>query len=82
MEIIKKVQEIFRDIFEDENLVIQDSTSADDIEDWDSLANVKLIVAIEQEFGIRIALGEIDEMKSVGELIGLIKKREGPGKED
>jgi len=75
MEIKQKVQEIFQDIFDDDELVIQDTTNADDIEDWDSLAHVNIIVAIEQEFEISFALGEIDVLKDVGELLRLIEKK-------
>ena len=71
-EIFDKVQDIFRDIFDEDDLVIQDTTSSSDIEDWDSLNHINLISAIEKEFGIRFALGELQELKDVGILIDLI----------
>ena len=71
-EIFLKVQDIFQDIFDDENLLIQDSTNSDDIEDWDSLNHINLVSAIEQEFKIRFALGELQTLKDVGAMIDLM----------
>ena len=53
IEIYNNVQDIFRDIFDDEELVITDKTNADDIDDWDSLAQIRLTVAIEKKFAIK-----------------------------
>jgi len=71
-EIFNGVQHIFRDIFDDDNLIIEDSTSAEDIEDWDSLNHINLVSAIEKEFGIRFALGELESLKDVGAMIDLM----------
>ena len=49
----ERLQEIFRDIFDDEELVITEDMSANDIEDWDSLAQINLIIAIEKEFKVK-----------------------------
>ena len=67
-----KVQEIFRDIFDEEELVISEETTADDIEEWDSLNHINIISAIEKEYKIKFALGELQAMKDVGEMIHLI----------
>jgi|TARA_B110000305_G_C19435193_1_gene638509 acyl carrier protein len=66
------VQEIFRDIFEDENLILQESTNSNDIEDWDSLNHINLVVAIESELKIKFNLDELTELKDVGAMIDLI----------
>lgn len=72
MDITNRLQEVFRDIFGDENLVIKRETSAADIEEWDSIMHVNLVVAIEKEFTIKFALGELQALKNVGEMLDLI----------
>ena len=74
-EIFASVQDIFRDIFDEDDLVIQDTTSSDDIEDWDSLNHINLVSAIEKEFKIRFALGELQTLKDVGAMIDLMVKK-------
>jgi acyl carrier protein len=70
-----KVQEIFRDIFDEDDLMITDSTNSDEIEDWDSLNHINLVSAIEQEFGIKFTLIELISLKNVGEMIDLITSK-------
>jgi acyl carrier protein len=77
MEIKKKITAIFRDVFDDPTLLVQDSTHSKDIDDWDSLNHINLIVAIEKEFKIKFALGELESLKNVGEMIRLIQKKNG-----
>lgn len=69
----EKLQEIFRDIFDDEELVITEEMTATDIEDWDSLAQINLIIAIEKEFKVRFSLEEVSKLKNIGEMLDLIK---------
>ena len=71
----EKLQEIFRDIFDDEGLIISEEMSAADIEDWDSLAQINLIIAIEQEFKVKFNLEEISQLKNIGEMINLIENK-------
>ena len=71
-DLFKKVQEIFRDIFDDENLIIDDSTNANDIDDWDSLNHINLVVAIESELKIKFNFEELSTLKDVGAMIDLI----------
>jgi len=71
-EIFDGVQDIFRDIFDEDNMVIEDKTTSDDIEDWDSLNHINLVSAIEKEFEIRFALGELMALKDVGAMIDLM----------
>jgi acyl carrier protein len=75
MNILEDVQQIFRDIFDDEKLVVVEKTNADEIEDWDSLAHIRLIVAIEKHFLIKFAFGELQALKNVGEMVALIEKK-------
>ena len=71
-EVFSGVQEIFRDIFDDSDLIIDNLTNSEDIEDWDSLNHINLVSAIEKEFKIRFALGELMEIKDVGAMIDLM----------
>ena len=68
----EKVQEIFKDIFDDQGLAIEASTSSNDIEDWDSLNHINLVVAIEKEFKIKFNFNELTGLKDVGAMIDLI----------
>ena len=74
-EIFNKVQDIFRDIFDEDDLVITDSSSSDDVEDWDSLNHINLVSAIEKEFKIRFALGELQSLKDVRAMIDLMVQK-------
>lgn len=74
-EIYGKLTEIFRDFFDDNDIVISDETTSDDIEDWDSLEHINLIVAIEQEFGMKFSMGEVTGMKNVGAMVDIIQER-------
>ena len=74
-DIFKGTQDIFRDIFGEDDIVIQDSTTSDDIEEWDSLNHINLVSAIEKEYKIKFALGELQSMKDVGMLIDLIQSK-------
>ena len=74
-EIFIGVIDIFRDIFDEDDLVIQDATTSDDIEEWDSLNHINLVSAIEKEFNIRFALGEINRLKDVGAMIDLMVEK-------
>ena len=66
---------VFRDVFDDEDIVLTTETTAEDIEEWDSLSNVLLLIAIEQTFGgIKFSTGEIANLKNVGELTAVIQK--------
>ena len=74
-DIYSKLTEIFRDFFDDGSIELQDTTTSDDIEDWDSLEHINLIVAIEQEFGIKFTMGEVTGMKNVGAMVDIIQER-------
>ena len=74
-QILADVQDVFRDVFDEESLVITEGTNADDIEDWDSLAQVRLTVAIEKKFGVKFDFGELTALHNVGEMLDLIGKK-------
>ena len=74
-EIMEKLQGIFADVFGDENLKITEETSAEDIDAWDSLNNINILAAIQDEFGVIFEIDEIVEMKNVGEIITAIMKK-------
>ena len=74
-ELFDGVQDIFRDIFDEDDMVIEDKTSSDDIEDWDSLNHINLVSAIEKEFKIRFALGELMALKDVGAMVDLMMEK-------
>ncbi len=69
VETFDKVQEICRDVFEDETLVVCESTTADDVEGWDSLTHLTLVNEIEQAFGVTFSLDEVTGSRNLGELV-------------
>jgi acyl carrier protein len=75
MQVPDRMQKIFRDIFDDEKLVIRRETSAKDIDAWDSLAHINLVMAVEKEFGIKFALGELQDLRNVGDMLDVIEKK-------
>ena len=74
-EMLIKIQEIFRDIFDDTDLIINESTCSEDIDDWDSLEQINLIVSIEKSFDIKFDILEIGNLNIVGEMINLIRTK-------
>lgn len=73
-EVFTKVEDIFKDLLDDEDFSLSEEDSAKTIKDWDSLFHITLIASIEEEFGIRIATTEIAGAKDIGALIDLIEK--------
>lgn len=72
--ILEAVQEIFRDNFDDDSLVITRDTCADDIEDWDSLEQINLLTAMEKKFGLKFKLDDVRGLENVGDLLDLIER--------
>lgn len=68
-EIIKYVNNIFIDVLDDEDIVISEATTSDDVDDWDSLNHIHLVVAIEKHFKVRFTSQEIQSWNNVGEMI-------------
>lgn len=73
-EVFKQLNEVFRDVFEDDTIVVNDGTTAEDIEDWDSFEHINLIVAVEEKFGMKFSMGQVTAMKNVGEMADIILK--------
>ena len=69
----ENLEAIFRDVFDDESIILTDETNSSDIPDWDSLAHIQLIAAIEDKFGIKFTLGEAVSAENVGEFIKIIE---------
>ena len=74
-EIMDKVRRIFREVFDDDTLEVNDSTNSSDIEDWDSLEHITLVVAMENEFGLKFDLKEVNKLANVGEMVDLIASK-------
>jgi acyl carrier protein len=74
-EILKKVNAVFVNVLDDENLVLTAATTANDVEEWDSLNHIQLVVAVEKKFGIRFASREIQSWKNVGEMVDSISAK-------
>ncbi len=74
-DVFHTVTEIFRDVFDDEELVITDATNSDEIEDWDSLEHISLIVSMEKAFSMKFDIKEVNRLKDVGEMIDLILRK-------
>ena len=74
-EVYERLNNVFRDIFDDDSIVVKPETTSNDIEDWDSLEHINLIVAIEQEFGMKFNMNEVTSMKNVGEMVDIILSR-------
>jgi acyl carrier protein len=78
-EIRQQVQEVFREVFEDPALLLNDRMTAEDVDGWDSLAHIDLIVAIEKRLGVRFATVEISRLKddgaNVGSLLELVARK-------
>ena len=74
-EVFKTVNAIFIDVLENDNIVLQYETTAADLEEWDSLNHIALVVAIEKKFGIQFTAKEIQDFKNVGEMCdGIVLK--------
>jgi acyl carrier protein len=74
-EILEQLQPIFRDVLDDQNLVISRDSNARNVEGWDSLAHINLIASIEEELHVRFALGELQDLQNVGDMIDLIERK-------
>ena len=73
--VMDRLEDVFRDVFDDNSIVISERTTAADIEDWDSLEHINLIAAVEKEFGMRFTMKEVSGMKNVGEMLDIICAR-------
>ncbi len=74
-EVFERLNAVFRDVFDDEDITVNDQTTANDIEDWDSLEHINLMAAVESEFGIKFSMGQVVTMKNVGEMADIILQK-------
>ncbi|KYH34439.1 acyl carrier protein [Clostridium tepidiprofundi DSM 19306] len=74
-QVIKEVNEIFIDVLDNDEIELKYETTADDVEDWDSLTHIELIVEIEKHFNIKFTLVEVQNFKNVGEMCEAIVKK-------
>jgi acyl carrier protein len=75
MSITNKLQTVFQTVFEDDTIVLTPEMTADDIEDWDSLMYIQLVVAVESAFDLHFTTAEITNLKNVGDFITLITEK-------
>jgi acyl carrier protein len=74
-QIYAKLTEVFRDVFDDEDIVPTAQTTAADVDGWDSLAHIRLILTVEKTFGVKFSASDVAGMKNVGEFVHLIESR-------
>ena len=74
-EIYEQLNEVFRDVFDDDTIEVNDQTTSRDIEDWDSLEHINLIAAIETQFGMKFTMGQVVTKKNVGEMVDIISSQ-------
>jgi acyl carrier protein len=74
-EILEQLTQIFRDLFDDDTIVLTPDTTAADVENWDSLNHISITVAVEAKFGIKFKTAELEELLNVGDFVHLIGKK-------
>lgn len=75
-EVLEAIQIIFNKVFERDDIVVTRKTSAKDVDEWDSLAQIDLVVSMEKKFGIKFSLDELIELQNVGEAADLIVNKQ------
>ena len=76
-EVTRRLQTVFHEVFEDDAIILRDTTTAADIDGWDSVANIRLMVSIEEAFHLRFDVGEFQDYRNVGDLVTAIARRAG-----
>lgn len=72
---IETLEPVFREVFYDSTITLRRETTADDIDDWDSLTHMNLVIALELKFKIKFALGELQQLKNLGGMLDLINRK-------
>jgi len=75
MDILEELTPVFHEVFDDDSIVITRQSTANDIDGWDSLCHMNLVMAVELKFKVRFALGELPSLRNVGDLIELVQKK-------
>ncbi len=73
--VLEKLTEIFRDVFDDDSLILREDMTPEDIEDWDSLEQVNLVVAIEKKFRVRFNMEEANKFENISKIIDTVLKK-------
>lgn len=73
-EIYERLNEVFRELFDDDSICVDDRTTADDVDGWDSHMHISLIDAVEEEFDIRFDMKTVVKLKNVGEMVDVIER--------
>ena len=71
----ERLASIFREVFDDDEIEMDEALTADDVEAWDSLSNIRMIVAVEEDFDVRFSTAEFSRLKNVGEFVDLILQK-------
>jgi acyl carrier protein len=71
----QRLQQVFQEVFDDETIIIEEGTTAEDVDEWDSLTHIILIVATEKEFGLRLNAAEVGKLANVGALLDILVAR-------
>ena len=74
-EVFERLNKVFREVFDDDDITVTETTTSADIDDWDSLEHINLVAAVEQEFGIKFTMGQVVTMKNVGEMVDIILQK-------
>ena len=80
-EVYVVLTELFREWFANDDIVLTQATTAEDVEGWDSFNLVNIVIATEARFGIRLQAREVDELRSVGDLVAMIMDKTGTKEE-
>lgn len=74
-EIVEKLTLVFHEVFNDNNIVLSDEMTANDVENWDSLTHMLMITKVEEVFGIKFKLKELNKLKQVGDIVSLVEEK-------
>ena len=74
-EIYQKLNGIFRDVFDDDSIAVRADLTAEDVEEWDSLSHIRLVLTVERAFNVKFSASEIGKLKNVGEFVDLIRSK-------
>ena len=76
-ELYAGLSDIFRKVLDDDNIVLTPEMTAEDVEGWDSMNHIFVVVEIEKRFGVKFQAAEMEELKNVGDLAALVRKKAG-----
>jgi acyl carrier protein len=75
--ILTGMTSVFREVFDDDELILKPELTANDVDGWDSLAHIRLILSVQKKFGVKFSPIEMNRLKNVGDLIALTKDKQG-----